>query len=136
MARKTGKFGALYLGASPVKQGDLFDWKFDPVNELGNVSTKGDAFDRFLPIAGSSKFTAQRYVNTTATFVHGVYDAAKNATLLTFRLDLIDNDNTLTQISGTGYVERGALAAPRGMVVDDFEIQCDGEYTISQPGAN
>lgn len=131
MARITGKYGALYLGASPTKQADVFDWKFDATNDVADCSIKGDAFDRFVTIKGAAKFTCQRYVITFGTFAHAVWDAAKNGTLLTFRLDLIDNTATFTQISGTGFVESGSLNAPRGLVVDDFSIVVDGEYTIT-----
>jgi hypothetical protein len=135
MARIVGKNAALYLGASPVKVGDIFDWTFEATVENVPCSIKMDAYERFIPSFGTARLTAQRYVNTRTLLLNETLDAISNAEQQTFRLDLVDASGSFSQISGTGYINRAALAAPRGMVVDDFELVVDGIWAITTPGS-
>lgn len=131
MARKTGKLASLYLGVAPTRVGELFDWTFETNTENLVASIKGDAFERFVPSHNSARITAQRYLNTSAIMTQEVRDAAFLGEQITFRLDLIDGSASFSQLAGTGYFSRGALTAPRGAVVEDFEIIVDGEWAVT-----
>jgi len=135
VARITGKLAALFLGGPLARVGDLFDWTFETPSEILDCSIKGDFFTRVVPSHNTSRITAQRYVNTSAIMTKEVYDCVTLGEQLAFRLDLIAADNTFSQISGTGYFARATLTAPRGMIVDGFEIAVDGEWTITLPGS-
>jgi hypothetical protein len=141
MARITGKLASLYL-VTPIagtlaKVGDIFDWTFDATWEMANASVKGDVYERFQPSHASARITAQRYVNTGAEIMDAVTTADANtlADHYAFRLDLIDASSSFTQIAGTAYIARNALSAPRGVVVENFEMQVDGLWTATAPGA-
>lgn len=136
MARKVGKEGAVYLGSPLVKVADIYDWAWEAATEMLGCDIKMDAFSRFTPSHGNARFTAKRRLNTTALLTKEVFDSANNGEQLAFRLDLIDNDNTLSQISGTGYVSSGSVGAPRDAISDEFEITVDGDYTVTTPGAS
>lgn len=136
MARIVGKGGAVYLGSPLTKVGDVYDWTFDSTGVALPASIKMDAFDRFSPSHGSAKFTAKRRVNTSAVGMKEVFDMANAGELLDFRLDLIDASSSFTQISGSGYITSGGLAAPRGAADDTFELTIDGAWTVTLPGSN
>lgn len=131
MARITGKFGAVYIGAGPSKVLDVFDWVFENTTEILDCTIKGDFFSRNIASLGSARFTARRYTEIGGTFALLVQDAALNNTQLNFRLDLVDANGTFDQIQGRGHVTRGGLTAPRGPVEDSLEVVFDGEYVIS-----
>lgn len=136
MARKVGKQGALYLGVGPTKVADLFDVTFEANTEMEDVSIKMDAFRKYSPSHGHARIRARRYVNTTAVMLRECYDAAKNGELLAFRVDVIDATNTLSQISGEGWIAASSLALPRGAVVEDFEMTVESEWAVTQPGVD
>ena len=136
MARIVGKGGAVYLGSPLVKVGDIYDWEFSSTGVAFPASIKMDLYDRFSPSHGNAKFTAKRRVNTSAVGMKEVTDMAGTGELLDFRLDLIDANAAFTQITGSGYVTSGGLAAPRGAADDTFEITVDGAWTVTLPGAN
>lgn len=139
MARKTGKFGSLYLGpnvAGLVKVADIYDWVWEANTEMLPCAIKMDAFDRVAASHGHARFTAKRRLNTSAILAQNVFDSANIAEFLAFRLDLIDADNTLTQISGLASASQGGLSAPRDAVDDTIEFTVDGEYAITLPGAS
>jgi hypothetical protein len=97
------------------------------------ASIKGDKFERVVPSHNSATITAQAYVTTYAFVIAEIYDAVNSGEQLAFRMDLIDANTAYTQISGTGYLASGTLSAPRGLVVQDFEMMVDGEWTITVP---
>jgi hypothetical protein len=139
MARKTGKYGSLYLGpdsAHLTKVGDIYDWVWEANTEMLPCAIKMDTFERVAASHGRAKFTAKRRLNTSAILAQNVFDSASIGEYLAFRLDLIDADNTLTQISGFGSVSQGGLTAPRDAVDDSFEMTVDGEYLITLPGSS
>ncbi len=131
MPRITGISGALYLGTTPTKVADIYDWQFETSTDLLPVDIKGDYFHKFLPDAGGARLTAKRRNQTSAVLSALAPDAALNATQLLFRADLVDASGSFTQITGQGYVSSGSLNAPRDVVDDTFEITLDGIYTQS-----
>lgn len=136
MARLTGKSGALYLGTPLTFAGDVYDWSWEATTEMLDCSIKMDFFTKYTPSHGAAKFTAKRRLNTSAILAQNVFDSAQNGEFLAFRLDLINADNTKTQISGFGFVSSGGLSAPRDAVDDTFEMTVDDAYTITLPGAS
>lgn len=131
MARITGILGAVYLGSTPTKVADIYDWTFEATTEVLPVDIKMDAYHKFVPGAGGARFTAKRRVQTVSALNNLALDAATNATQLLFRLDLIDNSGGFAQIQGQGYVSSGSLSAPQAPVDDTFEVTFDGVWTQS-----
>lgn len=131
MARITGVFGAVYLGANIAglsKVADIYDWVFDTTAETLDASIKMDAFQRVVPSHGTARFTAKRRVEDPAVGVVETLDAALVAERLAARLDLVDASGSFHQIRGHGYFTSGGLTAPRDAVDDTFEFIFDGEY--------
>lgn len=131
MARITGKFASLHLGAGLVKAIDLFDVAFEGVTEVVTASIKGDKFERVIPSHGSARITAQAYVTNFAFHLQDVHDSADDLELLDFRMDLVDGSALFTTVTGSGYVSRVTLSAPRGLVVQNFEMVVDGSYVVT-----
>jgi hypothetical protein len=134
MARFSGNAGAVYVGASPVKVADIYDWQWEANTELLNASIKMDVIDRFVPSHGTGyRFTAKRRSQGAASvFPAFVFDSAVNATQTVWRLDLVDNNNGFIQISGKGYAKSTSLNAPADQAVDEtFELQFDEAVVVS-----
>lgn len=134
MARYSGNAGAVYLGASPVKVLDVYDWHYDSSVKLLDASIKGDTIERFAPSHGTGlKFTAKRRSQGGASvFPNLVLDAAVNATQTTWRLDLIDNNNSFVQITGKGYAMDSSLNAPADQAVEEtFTLQFDEAVVVT-----
>jgi hypothetical protein len=134
MARRTGKLAALWLGAPLSKVGDLFEWSFEENGEMLNCSIKGDLYERFVASHGNARITAKRYLNTSGIRTAALIDAVNNNQQVAFRLDIVDADAGNSQLSGFAFMSRVTLTAPRGMVVEDFEMQVDGAWAITLPG--
>jgi hypothetical protein len=133
MARLGGNFGAVYVGTSPVKILDIYDWTWEASTELLNASIKMDIIERWIPSHGTGyRFTAKRRNQGTTVFPALVFDSAVNATQTTWRLDLVDNNNSFVQISGKGYARTTSLNAPADTAVDEtFELQFDEAVVVS-----
>ena len=133
MARLGGNSGAVYVGASPAKVLDIYDWVFEASTELLNASIKSDVIERWVPSHGTGyRFTAKRRNQGTTVFPAFVFDSAVNATQTVWRLDLVDNNNSFVQISGKGYARTTSLNAPADAAVDEtFEVQFDEAVVVS-----
>jgi hypothetical protein len=129
--RITGISGALYIGSTPNKVADIYDWQFETSTDLLPVDIKGDFFHKFVPEAGGARFTAKRRNQASAVLSTLPPDAALNGTQLLFRLDLVDASGSYTQITGQGYCSGGSLNAPRDVVDDTVELTFDGVYAQS-----
>jgi hypothetical protein len=135
MARLTGKNGAVYLDVvgTMTKIADIFDWEFHQNTTVYDVSIKGDPIERFVPSHSSGvRFTAKRYNQGLQAFAGIPTDAALNATLETWRLDLVDASGSFTQITVYGYAIAASTNAPRGMSEETIEIQCDYGFSYSK----
>lgn len=144
--RKTGKLGALYLGTTltstgiAVKVADVFDWTFESQAEVFECSIKEEQFDRYQPGGGNARLTVQGYVTALAKLSNQVLNslsATGAGTRAAWKLAIISTDATAAATinpagnqvwQGFGWVTRGTMTAPRGMIVDTFEIQIDGEW--------
>ena len=131
MPRITGISGALYIGATPTKVADIYDWQFETTTDVLPVDIKGDFFHKFSPDVGGARFTAKRRNQTSGVLSALPPDAALNGTQLLFRLDLVDASGSYTQITGQGYCSGGSLNAPRDVVDDVLELTLDGIWTES-----
>ncbi len=131
MPRITGISGALYIGSTPTKVADIYDWQFETTTDLLPIDIKGDYFHKFTPDAGGARFTAKRRNQASAVLAALAPDAALNGTQLLFRLDLVDASGSYTQITGQGYVSDGSLNAPRDVVDDTVGLTFDGVWTQS-----
>jgi hypothetical protein len=129
--RITGRDGAVYLGSTPTIVLDVYDWAFTATNDVLECDIKGDKYHKSIPGAGGAKFTAKRRVEASSVFAAMAIDEATNHTQNLFRLDLISNNGSYTQIQGQGYVSSGSLTAPRDAVDDSIEITFDGLYSMS-----
>jgi len=134
VARITGILGAVYMGSTPTRVADVYDWTFQSAIDLHPVDIKGDAYHKWGVGAAGATFSAKRRVETTGFFSGIVLtSAAANAdgvpdqTL--FRLDLIDSQSGFTQITGQGFISAGSLNAPQDAVDDTIEITLDGVWT-------
>lgn len=135
MARLTGKKGAVYLNVSGTMTpiADIFDWEFHQNTTVYDASIKGDAIERFVPSHSSGvRFTAKRYNQGLQSFAGIPVDAALNATLEEWRLDLVDQSGSFTQIAVYGYAVSASTTAPRGMSEETIEIQCDYGFVYSK----
>lgn len=153
--RITGKLAALFLSpdssASPsdfstaVKVADIIDWTLESTAETFECAVKNESYDRFESGGANARLTAQRYL------LVGTTDALNARTLSAVRVTTTAGRRIAWQLSpistvtegqsigtgspsgaryafGFGWVVRGSLTAPRGMMVDSFEIQIDGEW--------
>lgn len=129
-ARLSGLNGAVYMGATPTIVADVYEWTFEPKEDLLPCDIKSDRYHRFVPDAGGAVFRAKRRIESTAFFSGLVIDAIANETQALFRLDLIDNNGSYTQIQGQGYVTSGTLGVPYNGPADDMiELTFDGVWT-------
>ena len=113
---------------------DLYDWTLEAETVVYDAAIKGDLWERQIPSHGRGRLTARRYVQTTLALANNVLNAAVSGTRLDWALVVLDtipptpayfSGNTNAKMQGTGYVTRGTVAAPRGAVQDDWEMQLD-----------
>jgi hypothetical protein len=129
-ARITGKLAAVYLGTTPTKVADIFDWVFTTDTVALRCDIKSDRYAKYSPAENTATLSAKRYNQTDSVLMALVQDAAVNGTQLLFRIDLVDNDTGFNQIQGQGFVTTGSLNAPRGMVEDTFQVTLDGAWAF------
>src|SRR6266542_3275433 len=119
MARLSGKEGAVYkkTGSDYFPVFDIFDWSFSINTEVIECSSKTDASECFYPSHGAGiRFTAKRRSQGQSVFPGFVIDAANNATVSEWRLDLIDNNGGFTQIFIVGIATLSTTSSPRDAV--------------------
>lgn len=152
--RKTGKYGSLYLhaNASPVlnsatKYADVYNWRFETNVEMLDCTRKGEGYRRFMPGAGTSRFTADKFIQTLSSLLILADDDLATAALgpvvrVAFKLITVGTEATGTTFSspnlnvadaqiiqGFGWVERAYLEAPFDDAIrEGFEMQVDGEW--------
>lgn len=134
MARLAGISGAVYVKIAGVftKVADVYDWQFTQNTTMLNCSIKSDTIERFTPSHSSGvKFTAKRRNEGSEVFPFYVTDAAQNATQTTWRLDLIDNNNSFTQITVNGYAETATTNAPQDAAEETFVLQIDDSFVYN-----
>lgn len=153
--RISGKLAALFLspasGSSPtdfstaVRVADIMDWTLESAAETFECSVKNESYDRYETGGANARLTAQRYLllGTTDLLNARVLAAVRVTTTAGLRIAWqITPISTVAEGAaigtgspsgaryafGFGWVTRGTLTAPRGMMVDSFEIQIDGEW--------
>ncbi len=153
--RISGKLAALFLSpdsstsptdfSTAVRIADIFDWALESTTETFECSVKNESYDRFESGGANARLTAQRYllVGTTSELNSRVLSAVRVTTTagrrIAWQLAPISSVAEGAAIGtgaptgaryafGFGWVVRGSLTAPRGMMVDSFEIQIDGEW--------
>jgi hypothetical protein len=129
----TGNFGAVYLGASPVKVADTYDWTLELTAQVHRTSVKGDSWERTQSGRGNGTLTIDRYIATTAALTDDIIgQVAAGNTPITFQLDVVDSTAGFHRIEGTGYITRGTIAIPHDDAArDSVEITLDGVPTFS-----
>jgi hypothetical protein len=133
--RIVGKRAALYVFSGSWNfVADLFDWSVEVETTTADASIKGDVAARMIPINTHGRLTAKRYVQSTLALANNVVNAAVSGTRLDWAVVSVDTipptvsgftGNAFAKIQGTGYVTRGTVSAPRGPVVDEWEVQLD-----------
>lgn len=134
MARQTGTFAAVYVKIAGVftKVLDTYDWTFDTKNEMLKIPIKMDTTEVYQPSHNDATFSAKRIVESSA-WLGFISDASLNDTLTIWRLDLIDNNNSFTQIAVQGFADTESFNAPAGARSEEtFKLQISGDST----GAN
>ena len=155
--RITGKLAALFLspesGINPtdfttaVRVADIFDWTLESTAESFECSVKNESYDRFESGGANARLTAQRYLLSVTTYAGpqqlnsrvltavrvGATAGNRLAWMVVPIATAAENAGIGTGGSGKyafgfGWVVRGSLTAPRGMMVDSLEIQVDGEW--------
>jgi hypothetical protein len=155
-SRKTGKLGALYLHShatapdkdASIKIADTYNWKFDVTADVEECTRKGEGHKRYEAGAGSASFTCQAHITALGALAllaqAGLQTVAQGGAVaaarrVAFRLITLNTSavGVLTrtptgqqEIKGIGYVTRGSLEAVHdSLIVDDFEVQVDGNWT-------
>jgi hypothetical protein len=133
--RIVGKRAALYVFSGSWNYvADIFDWTLEVETVVENASIKGDIAERQSPSHTRGRLTARRYVQGTLALANNVVNAAVNGTRLDWAVVTVDTippttsgftTNSFAKAQGTGYVTRGTLSAPRGMVIDEWEMTLD-----------
>ena len=138
MARLAGASAAVYVDSSGgahlgtfVKILDVSDWEWHDECSMDRITIKGDRLEQFTPGAQTATFTAKRFHEGIQVFQGYVSDAANNGTEWNWRLDLVDNTNTFTQIFCSGYGRRSTTSAPQAGVVETFELQVTDTFSFS-----
>jgi hypothetical protein len=134
VARLSGQLGAVYVKVAGVftKVADIYDWQFTANTTMLACSIKMDTIERFTASHGSGvKFTAKRRTEGVSVLPFYVADSANNGTQTTWRLDLIDNDNTFTQITVNGYAEQSTSNAPADGSDETFTLQIDDTWAYT-----
>ena len=133
MPRITGKNGRVYIAAepgSPAHIADVFNWEANLTTTPLNCSVKGDTIDRFVLSHGTGTVTAERYIQTKATFSGLIVTTISAGTRVSFELYEVTNSATYSKITGYGYITRADVTAPHAKAVDRIEIQID-EMTLT-----
>src|SRR5438046_2238673 len=139
--RIVGKRAALYVfSGSWGYVADLHDWTVEAETVTHDVSIKGDVAERMIPSHTRGRLTAKRYVQAGLALANNVINAAVNGTRLDWAVVSVDTipptvtgftGNAFAKIQGTGYVTRGTVNAPRGPVVDEWELTFDTVPTMA-----
>jgi hypothetical protein len=133
--RIVGKRAALYVYSGSWNYvADIFDWSVECETVTLDASIKGDVAERMIPSHTRGRLTARRYVQAGLALANNVVNAAVSGTRLDWAVVSVDTipptvsgftGNAFAKIQGTGYVTRGTVDAPRGPVVDGWEVSFD-----------
>lgn len=135
MARITGKQGAVYIGGTSTgnKIADLYNWTLEVDVEMAECSVKADKHEKYVVGRTTSRVTAERYVTnptalaSLAVTAGGTGGNSTGGTTVTFKLEGLDDTPGSAPaggpvITGEGYVSKGNLTVPRGLITDTLEI--------------
>ncbi len=138
MARITGKAGAVYInGTSGAnKIADIYNWEMDVDVEMAECGIKGEKHQKYVAGTTTSRVRAQRYTVNPTLASPGAVTAGNSAdtaggTTVTYTLYGIDGGATGPVVTGEGFISRGSLRVPRGMISDELEITGTAMPTIA-----
>lgn len=135
MPRLVGKQGAVYIGGTGTGQkiADIYNWTLEVNVEVAECGRKGETHQKYAVGATTSRVTAERYVTSPTALASLAVVAGTsggNSTggnTVTYQLVGLDDTPgsapaAAPVITGEGYVSKGNLAVPRGLITDTLEI--------------
>lgn len=133
MSRFSGVSGAIYeyTGGSFVKVLDVYEWNITQTFHTLRCDIKGDTMARYAADHGEVKFTAKRRYEGFVGFTAFLSDVFTNQVSRKWRLDLVDNNNSYTQHTVTGFATMASTNNPQDLTEETFELTVDGDWTYN-----
>lgn len=125
MARLTGHLGSIYLNTttSLIKVADTHNWTMELSVDAAPCRIKGEKVEQYALGGTTIRITCERYVTSPAFLALQSRTAANSAdaanVTVGYNLRGVDADGTNFNVTGTGVVVRGNLAAPHNQLLTD-----------------